>query len=268
MRTLQDYSNSHGHTVVAEFTDEAKSGFSFERPEFTRMIDLAMGRENPFDAILVWKFSRFGRNREMSVLHKAQLRRKGVNVISINEPVDDSPLGKMAEGLIELMDEFYSENLSQDVRRGMAESARRGNYLPCKPPFGYDRVKEEIEGRARPGIRLRPNPGEFRVVKRIYRIFNRGSGLKLIAGYLNGQGVPYKHGGKWTINSVAHVLKDPANRGTSVWGRVNKDGSAPVIVKDVWDPIISQRAYSLAQSLLRSRRPDMVVVASPGGQDG
>ena len=260
LRTLRDYADSHGHTAVAEFSDEAKSGFSFERPEFNRMIDLAMSRDKPFDAILVWKFSRFARNREMSVIHKAQLRRKGVNVISINEQTDDSPIGKMIEGLIELMDEFYSENLSQDVRRGMAESARQGNFLPFEPPYGYDRLKEEVEGRVRPRTLLRPNPGEARVVKKIYRLCNRGWGLKRIADFLNGQGIPYKQGKVWTINAVSRVLRDPANRGILVWGKVNKAGSPPIVVKDAWEPIVSQRAYNVAKALLLARQPDMALL--------
>ena len=72
---------------------------------------------------------------------KSMLRRKGIRVVSITEHADDSPTGKLMEAIIESVDEFYSENLAQEVMRGMREAASRGYYLAGKAPFGYNRVK-------------------------------------------------------------------------------------------------------------------------------
>ena len=66
--------------------------------------------------MLVWKFSRFTRKREHAVAFKSLLRRKGVRVVSITEQADDSPTGKLLEGIIESVDEFYSENLMPMVQ--------------------------------------------------------------------------------------------------------------------------------------------------------
>ena len=54
------------------------------------------------------------------------LRRMGVRVVSITEQADDTPTGKLLEAIIESADEFYSENLAQEVTRGMREAASRG----------------------------------------------------------------------------------------------------------------------------------------------
>ena len=51
---------------------------------------------------------------------------KGVRVVSITEHADDTPTGKLMEAIIESVDEFYSENLAEDVVRGMREAASRG----------------------------------------------------------------------------------------------------------------------------------------------
>jgi len=80
-------------------------------------------------AILVWKLSRFARNREDSIIYKSLLKRHGVQVISINEPLEDTPTGRMLEGMIEVIDEFYSSNLAQEVTRGMREAASRGFWV-------------------------------------------------------------------------------------------------------------------------------------------
>ena len=123
LRALRDYAAKHGYQVVREYVDEAESGRTAARPAFREMIALAKTNQPPFEAILVWKLNRFARSRVDSITYKALLRGKGIQVISINEPLDDSPSGQLLEGVIESIDEFYSANLGQDIKRGMRENA-------------------------------------------------------------------------------------------------------------------------------------------------
>ena len=90
------------------------------------MIEAATKPEAPFKEILVWEFSKFTRKREHAVAFKHMLRHKGVRVVSITEQADDTPTVKLLEGIIESVDEFYRENLIQEVLRGMREAASRG----------------------------------------------------------------------------------------------------------------------------------------------
>ena len=123
LRALRDYAAKNDYMVVREFVDEAESGRIADRPQFRKMIDEASRSQAPFREILVWKFSRFTRKREHAVAFKSMLRRKGVRVVSITEHADDTPTGKLMEAIIESVDEFYSENLAQEVVRGMREAA-------------------------------------------------------------------------------------------------------------------------------------------------
>ncbi len=126
LKALREYAEKMGYQVVMEFVDEAESGRTIRRPVFQEMIRKARLKPPPFQGILVWKLSRFARNREDSIIHKSLLRKQGIEVISINEPVENSPSGHMMEGIIEVMDEFYSANLAQEVTRGMREAVSRG----------------------------------------------------------------------------------------------------------------------------------------------
>lgn len=99
------------------------------------MIAMCKAKEHPFDAIIVWKFSRFARNQEESIVYKSMLRKIGVDVISISEPISEGIGGKLTEAILEIMDEYYSINLSQEVMRGMTEGARRGKIMSVAP-FG------------------------------------------------------------------------------------------------------------------------------------
>ena len=137
VKALRNYASNNGYAVVKEYVDEAESGRSIDRPGFKQMIVAARQKPRQFDAILVWKLSRFARNREDSIIYKSVLRKKGINVISINEKFDDSPSGKLLEGIIEVMDEFYSANLSEEAIRGMKENASRGYRNGGRSPIGY-----------------------------------------------------------------------------------------------------------------------------------
>ena len=75
---------------------------------------------------MVWRFSRFTRKREHAVAFKPMLRRKGIRVVSITEQVEDTATGRLLEGIIESVDESCSENLAQEVLRGMREAASSG----------------------------------------------------------------------------------------------------------------------------------------------
>ena len=136
------------------------------------MIDEASGAEAPFNVILVWKFSRFTRKREHAVAFKSMLRRKGIRVVSITEHADDSPTGKLMEAIIESVDEFYSENLAQEVMRGMREAASRGFWIAPKAPYGYRKVYVQDEAKKRP--RLEIEPGAAAIVQRMFRMAESG----------------------------------------------------------------------------------------------
>lgn len=146
LRALREFAQNRSYRVVKEYVDEAESGRTVNRSVFQEMIAASKRRPSPFEAILVWKLSRFARNREDSIVYKSLLKRHGVHVVSINKPLENTPTGKMMEGIIEVMDEFYSNNLGQDVTRGMREASSRGFWVSGRTPYGYRRLRRESAG--------------------------------------------------------------------------------------------------------------------------
>ncbi|MCE2457133.1 MAG: recombinase family protein [Dehalococcoidia bacterium] len=140
LRALREYAEKNDYLVASEYVDEAESGRIADRPQFRKMLDEASKSEAPFREILVWKFSRFTRKREHTVAFKSMLRRRGVRVVSFTEQADDTPTGKLLEAIIESVDEFYSENLAQEVTRGVREAVSRGFWVNSSVPYGYRRV--------------------------------------------------------------------------------------------------------------------------------
>ena len=167
LRALHDYAQKNNFLIVRQYVDEAESGRVADRPQFRCMIDEGSRPDPPFEVILVWKFSRFTRKREHAVAFKSMLRKKGIKVVSITEHSDDTPTGKLMEAIIESVDEFYSENLAQEVIRGMREAASRGFWMNTDPPYGYRKVYVQDGAKKRPALKLDP-PADA-VVKRIFK---------------------------------------------------------------------------------------------------
>ena len=259
LKALREYASRNGHIVVKEYVDEAESGRSIDRPGFKQMIAIARQKTPSFEAILVWKLSRFARNREDSIIYKSLLRKQGIQVVSINEPLEDTPSGRLLEGIIEVIDEFYSANLSQDVSRGMRESASRGFYSGGPPPYGYRRVKVQDGSIQR--VKLEPDPTTAPIVETIFKECLSGKGLIEIARGLNYDGLTTRKRNQWSKTSVHKLLQNEVYTGVLIWDRqksrqvTTSNSLPPIRIEDAWSPIIDREMFEQVQAKLAARAP-------------
>ena len=255
LRALRDYAQKNGYLVAREYVDEAEaeSGRTADRPQFRRMLDEAAKPEAPFKEILVWKFSRFTRKREHAVAFKAMLRRKGIRVVSITEHADDSPTGKLMEAIIESVDEFYSENLAQEVVSGMREAASRGFWVASRVPYGHRKLMVQDGAKKRPT--LEPDAATSAVVERIFGMAEAGRGILDITRTLNDEGIANPTDRLWSKNGIHIILRNESYTGTLVWGADAKDKAEPVRVEKAFPAIISKTRFRRVNRKLRSRAP-------------
>ena len=253
MRALRDYAEKNDYSIAREYVDEAESGRIADRPQFRNMIDEGGKATAPFQVILVWKFSRFTRKREHAVAFKSMLRRKGIRVVSITEHADDSPTGKLMEAIIESVDEFYSENLAQEVVRGMREAASRGFWVASRVPYGFSKVTVQDGAKKRPT--LEPDPTTAAVVKRIFGMAEACRGILDITRTLNDEGIANPTGRLWSKNGVHIIPRNEVYTGTLVWGVDANDRADPVRVEKAFPAIVSKAQFRRVNRKLRSRAP-------------
>ncbi len=256
LRALRDYAQKNNFHIVGQYVDEAESGRVADRPQFRRMIDEGSKPQSPFQVILVWKFSRFTRKREHAVAFKSMLRKKGIKVVSITEHSDDTPTGKLLEAIIESVDEFYSENLAQEVIRGMREAASRGFWMNTDPPYGYRKVYVQDGAKKRPTLEL--DPPTDAVVRRIFNMALRGQSTLDIAKTLNSEGIRSPRGKKWLKTTIHRMLGNEAYTGTLVWGTTAKDNAPPVRVENAFPAIVSLQEFQGAAGMMRSKAPSII----------
>ena len=137
---IREYARANGYLIPDEFIflDEGISGKRADkRPAFQNMIRQARKKSNRIEVILVHKFDRFARNKEDSVLYKALLKKDGVRVISVREPIpQDDKFAVIYESMLEAMAEYYSLNLAEEVNKTMLKKAQMGEWQ-ATAPFGY-----------------------------------------------------------------------------------------------------------------------------------
>lgn len=246
-KLLKDYAKSHGYVVSKIFYEVGISGRKADkRPEFQKMVGLAKASDHPADAILVWKFSRFARNQEESIVYKSLLKKKhNVDVISISEPLVDGPFGSLIERIIEWMDEYYSVRLSGEVTRGMREKAERGGYQ-ARPPLGY-----KIVSHKEPPVIV---PEEAEIVKLIFEKYvHDGMGLFEIARLLNSHNFKTSHGKEFERRSIEYILQNPTYCGMVRWNRTINESkeirpeSEWIIAEGEQPAIISKELFDKAQ---------------------
>lgn len=252
LKAIRDYARKNDMILPEEFifVDEGISGRkAAKRPEFMKMIGTAKIKPKQFDVILLWKFSRFARNREDSIVYKSMLRKQcGIEVISISEQLGEDKTSILIEALIEAMDEYYSINLAEEVRRGMTEKAQRGEVVST-PPFGYD-VKDNV---------FVPNPETAPIVKMIFNKYLSGRGCLEIAKELNTMGIRTKYGNKWENRGVEYVLRNVVYTGKLTWTPVKSKtrdykNEATIITQGKHEPIIEQEIFDKVQKMILEKK--------------
>jgi len=218
--------------------------------------DSASGK---FNTVLVHKLDRFARNRYDSAFYKMALRKNGVKVLSVLENIDDSPESVIMESVLEGMAEYYSKNLAREVRKGMRETALKGQHTGGVPPLGYD-----VDPATK---KLIINEDESRTVKLIYSMFLEGNGYIKIMNELNNRDLRSKRGNRFGKNSIYEILKNQKYAGVYVFNRTeskdisgrrnhhkSKDSDDIIFIKDGVPRIISDEDFDKVQTLLDTRK--------------
>lgn len=229
-KLLREYARKNDIIILKIFYELGVSGRKADkRPEFQKMISMCKSDEHPVDLILVWKYSRFARNQEESIVYKSLLKKQhNVDVISLSEPLIEGPFGSLIERIIEWMDEYYSIRLSGEVLRGMKEKARQEGYQMV-PPLGY-----QAAGNGRPFI---INEKEYEIVAFMAEQFDKYDvDFTAIARKLNDMGYLSRRGCPFETRTVERVLTNPFYYGLVVWDDISFMGTHEVrITKECYD---------------------------------
>jgi site-specific DNA recombinase len=178
---------------------------------------------------------RFARNRYDDAVYRHKLQLNKVRLVAVDQPLDDSPESVILESLLEGMAEYYSKNLSREIKKVKHENALQGLHRGGTPPLGYD---------VGPDKKYIINPAEAEIVREIFSLALENQSLGNMVLKLNAKGYTTKRGQPFGKNSLHDLLRNPKYAGRYIANRfsnekeISVDGAIPPIVEpDVWEEV-------------------------------
>lgn len=201
-----------GALVVKEFVDRGRTGTTTDRPELQRM--LVHLRESPdVDFVIVHKLDRLARSREGDVEVTKAIAGAGARLISTTENIDETPAGMLLHGIMSSIAEFYSQNLSTEVLKGMRQKAELGGTL-CRAPIGYlNRHVIDTNGREHRDVII--DPEQASLIQEAFRLYATGDwSLHELAQHLTREGLhsrqtAHQESRPITRSSLQAILTNP-----------------------------------------------------------
>ena len=223
LRDCYAFAEREGYHVVTEYIDRALSAKTDERPDFQRMI--ADAPKGQFKIVIVWKLDRFARNRYDSAIYKAKLKKHGIKVVSATENITDNPEGIILEGMLESMAEYYSANLSQNVKRGQRESRVKGQHVGGIAPVGF-KVDKNTK-------KLVIDEEKAPMIRYVFEQYAAGIPKKEILEGLNAKGYKNHYGRSFTsLSSFQTALRNKKYIGIYMYNGEESPGACPAIIDE------------------------------------
>ena len=194
VRVCNEYAEKNGIKILEYYVDRAMTGTNDNRPDFKRMLEDS--KKKLWDCILVYRFDRFSRNKYESVIHKKNLKDLGISVVSAMENIPNTPEGIILESLLEGLNQYYSAELSQKVKRGLRESRIKGNYHGGPRPYGYHVIDKKLV----------IDEKEAKIVRYIFKQYLLGHYGTGIAKKLNRKGLRYMTGKPFNSDHVCSII--------------------------------------------------------------
>ncbi len=226
-----------GVEIVAVYADRAVSGKTDNRPEFQKMLrDADKGH---FQCLIAWKSNRMGRNMLNAMVNEERLRDAGIKCYYAEEDFDDNAAGRFALRSMMNVNQFYIENMAEDIKRGLLDSAKAGKVIGTVP-YGYKKGEDS---------RYEVHEEEAAIVREVYQRVANGEPLIDIARNLNDRGITRRRGKQrlpWGKSSFQNLLHNEKYIGVYKY--------TDVIIPDGMPRIVSDELYDKVQEVTNTKK--------------
>lgn len=244
-----------GAEMAKVYLERAESARSDDRPVLQKML-----RELPklgVKYLIVHKVDRLARNRLDDAVLYQKLVGMGVTLVSATENIDETPAGRLMHGMLAAFNEYYSNNLSNEVLKGLRRKHELGG-TPFKPPIGYMSAQRQPGAHGVRGVIL--DEQRWPLVKLAFDLYVTGNwSLRDLANYLAEQGLRSRGTPKYPErvlgpNRIHDILRNSYYMGIVKWGGRTYKGTHPTFV----DPETFERVQViLAAQRIGGERPQL-----------
>ncbi len=248
----KEYNQAKAHTlgalVAKEFVDRGVSGTTLNRPALKKMLQYLEEEQGKVDYVIVHKLDRLARNRENEVTLMKMFNQYGVQLVSATETLDSSPSGQMLQGILSSVNQWYSQNLANEVQKGMSTKAKQGG-THHRAPLGYLNHREFHDGHETRTIII--DPERHHLITWAFKQYATGEWTteslaeELTRRGLRTRATPKRPSRELDRKSVQNILRNPYYIGKVSYKGVIHDGQHP--------PLIDASTFQQVQDIMGSK---------------
>lgn len=223
----------NGLTPGAVFRDAARPGSTVAGRQAFHDMMFHFRSDATEAGLVIWSYSRFARDFDDAQFYRADIRRRGYLFYSLNDDIPEGAMGRLFEAVIDWKNEQFLEDLSRDVRRGLADLVRTHGAVPGTPPRGFKREPIEIgarrDGRPHIGHRWAPDPDFVPLVQLAFSMRAAGASMSEIHTTTRLYG---------SLNSYTTFFSNKLYIGILEFGDLVIEGYCePLIDRDTWEAV-------------------------------
>jgi site-specific DNA recombinase len=242
-----------GWELVDVYSDRGESARTADRPQF-QLLMRNIAEDSSIRFLVIHKLDRLARSIRDYAAVRDLLDKAGVQLVSVTEGLEATASGKMVEGMLAVVAEWYSNNLSTEIRKGQTQKLREGVW-PNLAPIGYR------------NIRLEPAPGQRRgraaivpdekapLVRQAFELYAAGEWpLTALAEEMYRRGLRNRRGGRVSRSRLHEMLSNPAYIGKIPWkGAVYEGTHQPIVPAEAFE-LVQERLSKHGRSKERQRK--------------
>ncbi|MGV8883769.1 MAG: recombinase family protein, partial [Rhodoglobus sp.] len=226
-----------------------------KRVAFQQMLS-RIRNERDVDYVILYKLSRMARNRLDDAIVAADLKKRGVTLVSATEAIDETPVGQLMHGILAAFNEFRSAEEGADIAYKMGEKAKKGGTLG-RAPVGYLNTIDRTEGREIRAVTIDEERAPH--VKHAFAMYAAGDAtLEDIANELTDRGLrtratQRRPAGPISVSKIHQMLQDRYYTGVVTYKGDEYDGRHEAIIDDELFEKVQQLLASRGRAVERRR---------------
>ncbi|MFH1636634.1 MAG: recombinase family protein [Chloroflexota bacterium] len=225
----------HGYILARLFIDASSGTTTTGRDQFQAMIE-HFHSDPPEAGLLIWRHNRFARNVDDAQYYKSGLRRRGFIVHSLMDKIPQGTFSYVIETMEDTFSQKKSEQLSEDVRRGLHDNLADFGTLGGTPPRGFIRQTMQIsthrDGKPHLAARWVPDPEILPIIKKVWQMRSAGTSY----GTIKAETHLFR-----SINSFCTFFRNKLYIGILEFG--------DTVIDNYCDPIIDMETWNAVQAI-------------------
>jgi site-specific DNA recombinase len=254
----EEYAHAKHIEIAKVFIELGESAKFADRTQLLELIEFCRQHKGTINTLLVWKVDRFARNVADHFGIKAALAQYGVDIVSVTEPIDAKPEGKLMETILAGFAQFDNDIRTMRSVQGMRRKIHEGIF-PWNAPIGYKSPRVGREKKNRPD---EPDQPLFELLQRAWQEFATGTYTKAeIKRLMATWGITTKRGEPLPNQSIDNLFQNSFYAGilTDPWSGEDFRGlHVPMVSPETFarvQQIISKRGRSIPHQKLRIEFP-------------